>query len=293
MIVLPRGYALTRRGLRGFGGVGDSAGSNIVNEFQQFANDPYLNSPAYLAAEAADGAPDLGPSGDALSTLNTYCALNAQDNAFFGDPLDTATCSGSQPVASVVAAAQALPAGPVLTGPTTTVTSPGPAILPVVRLANLSRPGMAFQAGDTIQVSISGSPNSPIANSATQNGQALGATPYGNTSSAGTATITAALAASDVGSWSETWSVGGINAAPISFSVLPGAAPAGSPSSSTPTSTVTSSGAAPGSSTPAGCFQPLAAYGLPDPCFGPIGGATLAAGLVVLIALGAMFGGKR
>jgi hypothetical protein len=87
----------------------NTAGQNIINEETDYADTPYLNSPAYLAAESADVGGAVGSdAANALSTLQTYCQLNVQNNQLFGDPLDTATCAGVVPLPTYTQQANAL-----------------------------------------------------------------------------------------------------------------------------------------------------------------------------------------
>jgi hypothetical protein len=84
--------------------VGTGPVSSILNEYQQvIADNPYLNSPAYLAAEAAAGAPDPGARQDAINTLIGYCQQNAFNNGIWGTPLDTITCNGNVPLPGMLA----------------------------------------------------------------------------------------------------------------------------------------------------------------------------------------------
>jgi hypothetical protein len=79
-----------------------------------------------------------------------------------------------------------------------------------VTLQNTSRPGSPFQVGDRWRLSITGAaPNSPVTALATQNGQSLGETPMGTTDSSGRFSLTGAMGTGEVGSWSESWNVGG------------------------------------------------------------------------------------
>ncbi len=83
---------------------GTGPAASIANEYQQvIADNPYLSSPAYLAAEAAAGAPDPGAAADAQATLRQYCSQNVFNNGIWGTPLDTATCNGLTPLPGAVA----------------------------------------------------------------------------------------------------------------------------------------------------------------------------------------------
>lgn len=45
--------------------------------------------------------------------------------------------------------------------------------------------------------------------------------------------------------------------------------------------------------TVANCFSPFAQFGIPDPCLGPIGVTTLGAGIVAVLIVASMFGGRK
>jgi hypothetical protein len=166
-------------------------------------------------------------------------------------------------------------------------------------IQNQSRPGQPFQVGDTWLITVTGPANSPVSNTATQNGNLLGTTPYGSTDGSGNFTLSGQMTAGTVGSWTESWSVGGVAASPLSFSVSAAApAPSGGTSSGGSATTPASSS---GSSTPStsaspgSCFSLLSSFGVPDPCVGsfPVGLTTIAAGVVAVMLLSSMFGGKK
>ena len=91
-------------------------------------------------------------------------------------------------------------------------------------LANLTAPGQPFIAGDMFQLTLTGAPNAVVVETASsQNGQSMGSYQAGSTDASRTLVITGTFTAADVGSWQETWSVGGAPSATINFSV--GAAP--------------------------------------------------------------------
>lgn len=171
--------------------------------------------------------------------------------------------------------------------------------LTTASIQNTSRPGQPLQVGDSWLVTVTGAPNSPVTDTATQNGTSLGTTGYGSTEANGNFTLPGTATAGVIGSWTETWAVAGLPASPLSFSVS--AAPS-QPSTQPTQQTAAPSGGAgsgaqtgapsPTASAPAGCFQPLAQW-FPDPCFGPIGLSTLAAGIVGLMIVGSFFGGRR
>jgi hypothetical protein len=246
--------------------------------------------------------------------VNGNLLVNCSDNEDFGGgppkPAGPISILAQTPAyAAAVAAANAAYVPPPAPGPTqVNPNASNPSFWDVITggtssasgavtatLQNTSRPGQSFQVGDSWQLTVTGPANSPVSDTATQNGNSMGTTPYGSTNGSGVFTLTGAIGASQVGTWSETWSVGGVSAPAINFTVS--AAPSSSGGSGGSSSSSGSSSAASSSSTttatPAGCFAPLAALGIPDPCLGPIGMTTLAVGVVGLIVIASMMGGKK
>ena len=109
----------------------------------------------------------------------------------------------------------------------TTGGSKAPSANATVTLSNLSRPGQSFQSGDSFRLSISGAaPNSPVSASSTQNGVSQGTNSFGSTDGSGNFSTTGTFYPTNVGTWQETWTVGGQNVGNVSFSVGPaGGAP--------------------------------------------------------------------
>lgn len=92
-----------------------------------------------------------------------------------------------------------------------------PAAGPVtVSMKNLSLPGSdsAYRVGDKWQITLTGTPGTPISGGASQDGKSLGTTAFGNLNAQGQMVLTGTMTAAQVGSWSETW-----NGAPVSFTV--------------------------------------------------------------------------
>ncbi len=114
----------------------------------------------------------------------------------------------------------------------------GAAVSTTVQLTNTSRPGQTFQVGDGFTLSVVGAANSPVTGSGTQNGVSKGTTPYGNTDGSGRFSISGTMTADTIGSWTEVWTVGGVPAQQLSFSVSakPSATPAPTGGGSTQTS---------------------------------------------------------
>jgi hypothetical protein len=265
-IVLPKVVPLRSRYRRR--GVGQTTGQNIINQWSAIdqPNNPFIINNPSLAQNAA---------ANTVSALDEYCANN---------PGDTSTCSGSSPLPSYVAEANqvgstltpqeqaAAAAGqttpvesgadvgtytgqpnnaPVI-GPIGTTPPIGVTILPVVTISNQSRPGQPFQVGDSWLLSITGAPSQPVLASANFNGQAYGTnTPMGSTDSTGKFSTSGTFSSAQVGNWSEVWTVGGVAAASITFSVASSAAANTSApttangSTSTGGGSATSSGACP------------------------------------------------
>ena len=112
-------------------GLGQDEVDNILsNEAAYSGGNPYLTSPAFLASQAAalqancaaspndpscqvaeatgDITSGYNPSADTVLNLTNYCQQNAQNNAIFGDALDTANCNGQVPNPAVIQAANTI-----------------------------------------------------------------------------------------------------------------------------------------------------------------------------------------
>jgi hypothetical protein len=135
--------ANTRR-LAGVGRVGDAA--SILAQETAWANSPYLNSPAFLASQAAalqnecavdpsspsclvaqstgDINKGVNYGADTSYDLNTYCQQNVFNNTAFGDPLDTNSCNGATPKSQYLTAA-----GQIVGNPGSLVSTGGPQVL--------------------------------------------------------------------------------------------------------------------------------------------------------------------
>ena len=93
---------------------------------------------------------------------------------------------------------------------------------PTVQLTNLTRGGTNFIVGDEWRIDITGPPYQEVRVCATFNGSSIGCTVYGQTDSSGTFQLSGIMDASTVGSWVETWYVGGVQATPVLvFEVYP------------------------------------------------------------------------
>jgi hypothetical protein len=210
-----------------------------------------------------------------------YCAAN---------PADYQTCGYPQ-------TALALLPGPSPT--TTSIATPGgaPPQPTNVTLQNTSRPGQQFQVGDSWTLSITGMANSPVTDTASQNGVSLGTTPYGSTDSNGRFSLSGSMGSGTVGTWMEQWSVGGVPGPVLNFTVsaAPAAAAPAPASQTQPAAAGTSSTSSSGTTSAPQCLSFFSQFGIPDPCFGsfPIGVTTIAAGVAALILLSSFFGGRR
>lgn len=91
-----------------------------------------------------------------------------------------------------------------------------------------SRGGQTLQVGDTWTVKITGaSPNSPVTVSGVMPGAAFTDTPMGSTDSSGSFVKSGQLDSSTVGTWNESWKVGGQLSGSASFTVAAATTPAG------------------------------------------------------------------
>ena len=251
---------------------------------------PFM-TPAAIANQNAVA--EAGEPGNLPANWNSL--TNAQQTAqlYCADYPSAPECAGQTP--AQLAASNVGPsvsANLPLNTPASTILQPQmsvsaqPVNLPTTAvLVNTSRPGQSPQVGDSWQLSVKGAPNAPVTNSATQNGTALGTTPYGATDASGNFSLSGTFSSGSIGSWVETWSVGGVQAAPVSF-VVSAALGGGSTAGSTSTGAQSS----PAAQT---CFSPLSALGLPDPCIGPLGLLEIGAGVLAFFLIASVMGGKR
>lgn len=129
-------------------------------------------------------------------------------------PTDTASSSllGNSPGA---AAPSVVNYGPAIGSST----SSGSAA-PTVSLSNSSGgSNNSFQVGQSWQIIVTGTPNAQVQASASQNGTSLGTTTMGTIGSNGQLVLSGTFATSQVGNWTESWTVGGQSAGSITFSV--------------------------------------------------------------------------
>lgn len=96
-----------------------------------------------------------------------------------------------------------------------------------VTLENNTRPGGALRVGDNWTLKVSGSPNSPVTASATQNGRDMGTSNFGTTNAAGELTVKGTFDAGNVGAWVQTWKVNGMSGV-LNFNVAAAASTSGS-----------------------------------------------------------------
>lgn len=109
---------------------GTSTGAAIINRELDWANDPFLNSPAYLAAEAKDGATVASNAADAVTSLNEWCNQSKFNHDVWGTPIDTASCTPTgAPLPTLIGQAQAIVTPNFFsTTPTSPVTPPATVI---------------------------------------------------------------------------------------------------------------------------------------------------------------------
>ena len=82
-----------------------------------------------------------------------------------------------------------------------------------------SRQGGTLQPGDTYTIRVLGPPNTPVTVNVTHNGSTTTGNPMGNTGADGSFSITGGIDSSELGSWSESWYIGGVLAGLIAFNV--------------------------------------------------------------------------
>jgi hypothetical protein len=267
---LPRVVPLrSRYGATPRRGMGQNTGEDIINQWSQVLapNNPFiLNNPS-LAQNAAS---------QVISELQETCNDDPSDpSCSGGSPLPSLIQQANAIQAALppalAAAAQAGQTTPIAIPNTTTYANPGPvlapssstpaqisgsyggppaqpvtvSVLPVVTLSNQTNPGQPFQVGDSWILNITGAPNQSVVASANFNGSSYANnTPFGSTDSTGKFSTTGTFTSSQVGNWSEVWSVGGVPAASITFSVVANSGPSTVPPATTaPAGSTTTAGA--------------------------------------------------
>jgi hypothetical protein len=175
------------------------AGAQAQNNLDQcLANAENANSPEQKASV-------LASCGQAYSDAGAYAAQTAAAPVTW--------YSGGGTAASFVGVNVPVkaPAPPVARGGQLTFTS--------------SRGGTALQVGDTWMVAITGaSPNSPVTVSGSMPGSSFSGTAMGTTDSNGNFSKSGQVGTGEIGSWQESWAVGGAPSGSFSFTVV--AAPA-------------------------------------------------------------------
>jgi hypothetical protein len=109
----------------------------------------------------------------------------------------------------------------MVNGPLAAVPGAGTPIQPTLNLTNVTHPNLTpnFAVGDTFQITIHGAPNQPVNLTQTANGS-TGTSYMGNTDVYGNYTITGMEQTGDIGTYTQVWTVGGVQAASaISFVV--------------------------------------------------------------------------
>lgn len=98
------------------------------------------------------------------------------------------------------------------------------AAAPTAQWTNITRPGNSPRVGDRVRVAVHGPANQAVSVTASHNGSSSTSS-AGQTNAQGDWSTEAVMSSEHIGSWSETWSVGGVQASPVlSFTVS--AAPA-------------------------------------------------------------------
>jgi hypothetical protein len=212
-------------GLRGCGGLyGSRFGLGaVILQPPAYENCNDYDSACVARNQVLSNAYDLAASQDQAQQNMDQCMANAQ-NATPGAQYDAtvARCNGqfaiqnsTDPVAALAAAIAAQSAsGGAGTGSQ------------AARGGNVafttSRGGNALQVGDTWLVAITGaSPNSPVTVSGSMPGGAFSGTPKGSTDANGNFSVAGSVDSSQIGAWSETWSVGGATSGSFAFTVVP------------------------------------------------------------------------
>lgn len=142
--------------------------------------------------------------------------------------------SANNPQVTPAAVAAAITASQSAPAPAAPAPAPTPAkIAPGVLVIHGPRGDSQFQVGDNYILQIySASPNQPVTASSSQNGQSHGSQSFGSTDANGSFTLSGTMGPDQVGSWSETWQVGGQTSGTINFTVSPAPAAPSAPAPS-------------------------------------------------------------
>ncbi len=301
----------------GPGGVGTQIvdpNGNIVYSAAQVAANPNLLNQVNSSLCTPPMVPTYFPGGQSEcsmpGTITTQIAGNPTitcddpSGLCYGSTYEGETITSPQQIANIPTAlpsayTSSTAIAPTPAGmPSVAAAAVSQAVIPTsASLLNTSRPSASsFQVGDSWTLTITGAPNSPVTDAASQNGQSLGTTPYGSTDGNGNFSLSGTIGSGQIGTWSETWAVGGVAAPTLNFTIVAGPsggapAPAIATTPQQVTTPITSVAAA--QSAQGNCFSLFSSLGIPDPCLGPIGLTTLAAGVLAVIILGSMFGGGR
>lgn len=105
------------------------------------------------------------------------------------------------------------------------IANASPQLAPGISITNnTGTSDSTFRVGDNWTITVSGPPNSPVVSSSLFNGSPYGAgTAMGTTDATGHLVLTGTFGSGQIGSWAETWTVGGLIAGTLSFTVSGGA----------------------------------------------------------------------
>jgi hypothetical protein len=231
------------------------------------------------------------PPNTTPTTPNPAIAYNANP---LGAPYQTqGDCYNAAGYAVACGTPGAIVAGGGLT-PVGIVIGDGPVNKPLsVQIQNVSRPGQSLQVGDDWRITVTGPSYTPVTVTAVQNGTNLGTSSVGSTDGTGTFTLNGTASAGTVGSWSESWAVGGQQTL-LSFVVAAVPQNLAPPTGTTVTPQPPNSGVTPGTvinGTPTATTPVNSACGGigMGPCIGPLDAGTwglIAAGVLLFIMMG-------
>ena len=228
----------------------------------------YPPDPAIVAAnEVLANAYDLAMSQAQASNNQDQCMQNAQ-NATPGAQYDAAVaaCNGQFAIQNAPQSGVGIDYATV----GSSAAGPGSGSAPAnggKMIFTSSRGGTnVFQVGDTWQVQITGaSPNSPVTVSGSMPGGTFSGTSMGSTDNSGNFSKSGTFDTSTVGSWQETWAVGGAQSGTVSFTVAAATTPAGQTiitSSGAPAAGSAATGSSSGSSTGSTSSTTIAGFDL-------------------------------
>lgn len=178
------------------------------------------------------------PDGDLVELGSSEQEVIAAVKQKYGAAKQILSVQGPQSLNAALAQARAeySPTTQTQTNTTPPASTPTPATpATTVRLTNLTTGNaQQFRVGDQFRVEITGAANSTVSVLSTQNGTP-GQADMGRTDASGRLILTGSMSAKELGTWTETWKVGGVAAPTLAFSVVEPPSPVKTSPAPTPT----------------------------------------------------------